>query len=76
MSHLKFFILIATLTTNNGKNKCLIKNIGYLRVFKFSILTTNNAIYFFHPNLFRIYLKKISIILSFFSYSLGENKFV
>ena len=45
----------------------------FYRFFKFSILTTNKVKQFFH--LFN-YWKYFSIILSFFSQSLGENKFV
>ena len=41
--------------------------------FKFSIFIGNNAIDFYHFNLFRIHWKYFYIILSFFSYSLGEK---
>ena len=52
------------------------KNIWYFRVFKFYIFTTNSVIIFFYFNLFRIYWKYFSIILSFISYLFGENKSV
>ena len=48
----------------------------FFRIFRFFIFTTNNTIDFFQLNLFRIYWRYASIILSFFSYSLGENKLV
>ena len=51
------------------------ENVWYFRIFKFCILATNNAIQFFHRTLF-IYWTFFSIILSFFSYLLGENKFI
>ena len=51
------------------------ENVWYFRVFKFSILTANNAKYFFHLNHLRD-RKDFDILWSLFSYSLGENKFV
>ena len=60
---------------NAVQNWCFFENVLHVRVFKFSILTTNNAIDFFHLNLF-VYRKCFLIILLFFSYSLGENKFI
>ena len=43
-------------------------------VFKFSIFIANNAIDFYHFSLFRFYWKYFNIVLSFLSYSVGENK--
>ena len=51
-----------------------LKNVWYFRVFKFSIFTTTNTIQYL--NRFRVYWKCFSIILSLFSYSLGENKLI
>ena len=52
------------------------QNVWYFRVLNFFFISLNNTRDFFHFNLFRNYLKHFSIILSFFSYSLGENKLV
>ena len=57
------------------RTNAFFEDVWYFRLFKFSILTTNNAIELFHLNLF-CYLRYSSIILSFFLYSLGEKKFV
>ena len=46
------------------------------RVFKCFILITNNIIYFFRLNLFRISRKTFGIILSFFSYLLRQTKLI
>ena len=52
------------------------EQVWHFRVFKISILIANNTIEFFHFKLFRFYWKYFNIILSFFLYSLRENKLV
>ena len=73
-----FFIFIFTLTVNNRINvleKDFLENVFYFRFLNFSILTTNNAKYFF--NLSPLVSGNVLVLfLSLFSDSLGENKFV
>ena len=62
--------MTATLTVNNKKNYWFFENKRDLKVFKFSIFTTNNTI-IVHFNLFE---KIFTFILSFLLYLLGESK--
>ena len=54
----------------------LFKNIWYYKVFKIFMFTTNNTIDLDYFKLFEIYWKYFNIILSFFSYFLGQNELV
>ena len=73
-SSLKIFLSsFSHLLQITERTNVFFKNIWHFRFLKFPILTTNIVIGFFHLNLFS-YWKYFSIILSFFSYLLGENK--
>ena len=54
----------------------LFKNIWYHKVFKIFMFTTNNTIDLVYFKLFEIYWKYFNIILSFFSYFLGQSELV
>ena len=58
------FIFTTKLIANNRKNCCFVKNVWYIRIFKFSILLTIHATDLFHPHLFRIYSKNRFLLWS------------
>ena len=58
------------------KDLMFLLKIWYFSFIRFSISIANIATDFHHFNLFRFYLKYFNIILLFFLYSLGKNKFV
>ena len=67
---------MTALTVNNRKIYCIFKEILYFCVFRFSIFIANIITHFHHFHLLRFYGNYFNIVLSFFLYSLGENKFV